>query len=505
MLDGLRNVVAGLGESQDKSVHSIYSLTLATQQEIDACYRGTWLGRKIHDIPPKDMTREWRAWQADDAQIEAIEAEERRLQIRIKVRRALTYARLYGGSALILGLPGKPDTPANPEGIRKGGLRYVHLAHRHQLTLGEPERDLEADGFGRPSRFELSAGGGQSVPIHPSRVVAFTAQEVPEGSMDGTGQAWFWGDPLLQSIADALKASDTVQQSIAALMHEAKVDVIHMPGFMNNLSDPRYERTVIERLQLAAMMKSMSNALVLDGGDGTEHSGERWETRQLNFDGLPDVQRVFLQLVSGAADIPATRLIGQAPQGMNATGDSDIRNYYDMLASAQSGEMTPTLAPLDEALIRSATGARDEDIHYVWNPLWQMSPTEKATRDKTVAETVNIYAGLAVIPTEAMEMAVQNLLIEHSVLPGLEAALEESDDEIESLEMPEAANDPDDPEELERPRRRAVGGGRGSAVLRAANDRRRRLARDRARALADRSHDEQDGGTGPVAEPPAKP
>jgi hypothetical protein len=195
---------------------------------------------------------------------------------------------------------------------------------------------------------------------------------------------------------------------------------------------------------------------------------------------------VFLQVVCGAADVPATRLIGQAPQGMNATGDSDTRNYYDMLASDQKA-MTAETAPLDTALIRSATGNRDKSIHYTWNPLWQMTPAEKATRDKAVAETVEKYVGMGVVPADAMEEAVQNLLVEHSVFPGLEEAIAASDMDAElsappepvpgtdpttGLPLPAPANDPGAPGE-----QLPVPGRRKGAIQRAAD--RRRLA-DRA-------------------------
>ena len=52
------------------------------------------------DIPALDATRRWRAWQADKAQIEKIEAEEVRLDLRAKVKQAMTRARLFGGAAM---------------------------------------------------------------------------------------------------------------------------------------------------------------------------------------------------------------------------------------------------------------------------------------------------------------------------------------------------------------------------------------------------------------------
>jgi Protein of unknown function (DUF1073) len=52
-------------------------------------------------------------------------------------------------------------------------------------------------------------------------------------------------------------------------------------------------------------------------------------------------------LCCSAADIPATRFIGKSPDGMNATGESDIRNYHDRLASDQKVKCTPLLTRLD--------------------------------------------------------------------------------------------------------------------------------------------------------------
>jgi hypothetical protein len=48
--------------------------------------------------------------------------------------------------------------------------------------------------------------------------------------MGVTSQDTFWGDPLLQSVRDAIVNADLAQNEVAGLLHEAKVDT---------LSDPR--------------------------------------------------------------------------------------------------------------------------------------------------------------------------------------------------------------------------------------------------------------------------
>lgn len=479
ILDGLRNLLSGLGTSNDKQAAATWGLVIPSRQEIDASYRGTWLGRKVHDIPAKDMTREWRAWQADDDQIEAIEKEEMRLQLRIKCRKALTLARLYGGAAIFMGLPGDTSQPA-PKVIQKGALRYLHVLHRHELTLGDQMRDPESDIAGLPSRFAWNSSGrtDREVNIHPSRLICFTGNDLPDGSMGGEIDSWFWGDPLLVAIRDALLSNDTATAAISSLLNEAKYDVVHIPGLMDSLSSAEYEKQLMERFNIAALLKSITNTLILDGGDGSENGGEKWEVRKQDFNGLPEIQRTMFQLVSGASDIPATRLIGQSPSGMNATGDSDTRNYYDRLSSEQESELTPALYPLDEYVIQSATGGRDPSIYYEWNPLWQMTPKEKAERDYIVSQTAEKYATMNAIPEDAFAAAIQNRLIEDNVFPGLEAAIEESEVELEFGQEPDPALDP---EALPQPANDPQAPANVAKAAMSGNSR-RRVANDRARS-----------------------
>ena len=64
--------------------------------------------------------------------------------------------------------------------------------------------------------------------------------------------------------------------------------------------------------------------------------------------------RTSLQVAASAADIPVTRLLGQSPAGLSATGDSDTRNYHDMIAARQELDLRPQLERLDALLLRSA-------------------------------------------------------------------------------------------------------------------------------------------------------
>lgn len=421
MFDSLTNLVANLGTARDKSTASAYTLNLLGDDQLLAAYRGSWLPRKIIDIPAFDSVRAWRDWQAEDEQIELIESEEKRLNVKGKVLEARTKARLWGGAAIMLGTGDQNlDQPLEVERVGKAGLKYLTVLTRRQLTPGEIDRDPQSVFYGRPGMYQLTSGNAVQIDIHPSRLVIFHGSAQPDD--DFAGQHMGWGDSVLQSTLDAIKQADATAANIASLVFEAKIDIIRVPNFMANLADPTYRAKLIERYTLAATAKGINGTLMLD-------KEEEYETKTANFGTLPDVLDRFMQIASGAADIPMTRLFGQSPAGMNATGESDLRNYYDRLSAMQELEMEPAMVRLDECIIRSALGSRDEAIHYTWAPLWGLSEKEQAEIFKTKADGARALAGTGtsppLMPIDALSDALVNTFIEDGSLPGLEAAIEE--------------------------------------------------------------------------------
>jgi phage-related protein (TIGR01555 family) len=167
--DRLTNVMSGMGTTADKRVFSRYMFMPLSGEEAEAGYRSSWLVRKIVDIPPLDMTRAWRDWQANADDIQKLEAEEKRLQLKMKCQRALVLARLYGGSALILGTnDADPMQPLRPEATKQGGLTYVHVLSRWQLSHGPMIMDPANPWFGQPEYFQINSLDGSQEKLHPS-------------------------------------------------------------------------------------------------------------------------------------------------------------------------------------------------------------------------------------------------------------------------------------------------------------------------------------------------
>ena len=421
-VDGaLANIMSGRGTSVDRSSYDTWTFLRKNPQQIEAAYRGNWLCRKIVDIPCQDMTRAGRDWDAEDDQIAAIEREEKRLGLWSKVMQAMVLGRLGGGAILIGARDRRPDLPL-PANVDTGFVEWLAVLSRYQLTVGEMETDPASPMFGEPRYFRLG-GMGKQVDVHPSRVIAFKGMPAP-GLYMTTWEDQYWGDSVIQTVDDAIKQAVTATQGFANLIDEAKVDVFTMPGMYETLAQPGGEAKFMQALQTTAQGKSMWRMLALG-------EGETWETRQINWAGMPDVIKTYLSIVAGAADIPATRLLGKSADGMNATGQGDERNYLAMIAAKQTMELRPIMDRLDAVVLPSA-GVTAE-LPWKFSPISTLSETEEADIELKEAQAIEKIVGLALVPETAMAKTVQNRLVESGRWPGLKKAIDEAEKAGEEL------------------------------------------------------------------------
>jgi phage-related protein (TIGR01555 family) len=443
--DGLRNAMSGLGGDADKLTGTAFIHTEMSQQQLEAAYRSDWITRKGIDIPAFDATREWRSWQADPDAITKIEGLEKKFMVQRKVMMSLQRARLYGGGALVIGADDGQtfDKPLNLDRLREGSLKFLHSVSRHELSSGPLVTDIMSEFYGQPEYFTASGSlHGTTLTaasrIHPSRIVRFVGAPVLNNLTQPAGG---WGDSVLQVVQEAVVGAGLVTNSVAQMVAETKIDIIKIPGLSKNIATEEYENDLKARFTFSSVAKSVYRTLVMD-------KDEEWQRIEANFNTLPDIQKLFLLIVSGAFDIPVTRFLGQSPAGLSATGDSDTRNYYDRCSSHQKNEIQPELKRLDDVLIRCALGGMKQDrvdeIFYNWNPLWQLTDAEKATMWKNKADIAQIDLNMGLINEVVLKKAREAQLIEDGTYPGFQALLDEWDDDP-NLDNQEEEDPPVDP------------------------------------------------------------
>jgi len=416
--DSLSNLAASLGAGKDKAAYDSFVLFDLDRGQIEAMYRGDWLARKVVDIVPYDTVREWREWSGHRDDVVRVEAAERRLGLRKALQRALVLGRLYGGGAIVIGTgetdPAALARPLDPDTMPRGGLKFLHAVSRWQLAAPAIDRDPLSPWFGEAVAYDVVAPGRGSLRLHPSRVVRFLGNAWPDPSLGAS----VWSDSVLLALYDAIHAVALTMAGATSLMHEAKVDVVTVPNLSEHLSSADTTAQFSARFAYASAMKSINNLLLL--GDG-----ETWARQKIDFAGLPEMMRTFLQVAAGAADIPVTRLLGQSPAGLSATGDSDTRNYYDMISARQEVDLRPQLERLDRLILRSE-GIEPAALTFAFRPLWQMDAASQASVALAKAQATQIYAGLGLWPAETTARLVEAQLVEDGTYPGAEGVFAET-------------------------------------------------------------------------------
>lgn len=453
--DGLANVVTGRGTSVDRSMHNFWMGMSMPAQQIEAAYRSSWLIRQIVDIPAQDETRAGRDWDADDEQIAKIEAEEKRIALWAKVRQARILGRL-GGGALFINLGDDPSRPLPPT-VRPEQIENLVPLYRTQLTLGLPDDDVLSPYFNEPVDFRLNTAARPL--IHRTRLVFFKGLMVP-GMHFTSYDDRFWGDSVVQVVNEAVQNATTATAGFAALVDEAKVDVFKFAKLAETLAQPGGEARVMQRVNLATTDKSLNRSVTLDAEDA-------WETRTLNFSGAKDMITTLMGIAAGAANIPATKLLGKSPDGMNATGEGDEKVYKDAISASQESDLRPALEQLDAVVLPSAGAPKD--LTWKFSPLQHLSEKDEADIENKEADTVSKYVTSALVPESALAKAVQNRMIESGRWPGLKEGIEEAEaageelpgDESELGIVPTGAEGGDPS---------SAGGGTQEPARRAAND-----------------------------------
>lgn len=419
-IDGLTNVVSGLGTEKAKRSHNTFALTMLNSwQQLDAAYQTNWIARKIVDVRAQDMTREWRRIKCTDA--EEIQRVESSLCIPQIVQEATQWARLYGGAGVLM-LTGQDLTkPLRMNQIKKGSLQRVLVFDRWDLSAHTINTwDVLARNYLLPEYYTLRGGTQQ---IHHSHIVRFTGEKLPLRWMQHTQG---WGDSVLRKCIDDIADLVASVNGIAELMQEANVDVITREGLTDDLASDQDE-AIITRYELFSQMKSIVHTALLD-------ENETYDRKTLQLSGVAPIIDLFMTWIAGAADTPLTKLFGTSAKGLNATGDGDLKTYYDSVRADQKSKLALEMRYLDEVMVRSATGRMPDDFDYEWNPLSQPNTVEVAQADQLKAQTDIIYLDAGVVQKSQVQRELQS-----------NEQYQFNDEQIEELEELENANMFDEP------------------------------------------------------------
>ena len=377
--DAFSNALARLGVGTPNLLeYTEYVKTnfTADYNTLTALYRENWIVGRIVDVVAEDMVKNWYSIksQISPESKKKITRLEARTGVRAKVLEGLKWGRLYGGAAAIIVIEGQEDMldqPLNYDFIMPGSFKGLIIVDRWSGISPSSElvENISDPDFGLPKYYTVADEAfGLGIRVHHSRIIRFSGRPLP--NIEEQSEQ-YWGTSELERVYSELKKYDNTSYNIAALVFSANLKVYQMDGFDQlGTLNPSALKDLYEVLMLMNWMRSSQGMQIIGQKD-------TFSTHQYSFSGLSDIYEMFMLDVSGAAAIPVTKLFGRSPAGMNATGESDMANYYDSIEEQQEATLRPMLDRLLPIMCISEFGAIPDDLEFEFEPVRRPSEEEK--------------------------------------------------------------------------------------------------------------------------------
>lgn len=387
--DSFQNFAArvglGTGNQHDQSGYGFNFLS-RNRLKLEAMYRSSWVVGQVVDVVADDMTRKGVKLNglSDPKESEKIDQEMDRLQVWGRLNKTIKWSRLYGGAIAVMMIDGHDvSTPLNPSTIGKDQFKGLLVLDRWmvQPTLQDLVTELGPD-YGTPRYYDVitDSVGLCNQSVHYSRVIRMDGVELPYNQSIAEN---LWGQSVIERMEDRLTIFDSATLGAGQLVYKAHLRTYKVKGLRSLIAGggQLYE-ALVKQINLIRQWQSNEGLTLMDAED-------TYESHQYNFSGLDNILLQFGQQISGATGIPLVRLFGQSPAGLNATGESDLANYYDNINQQQEGRLRTPLQVLYAVLHMSVLGKPLPDsFSFKFASLWQLDDEKKANVAKGVSEAV---------------------------------------------------------------------------------------------------------------------
>lgn len=400
--DGWMNIVTGLGTSKDKNTYSELEWVKTDHKTAENYFSADEMGKKVASIIPHDATREGISWNMgkEDDQVKVskfLEKEFRRLKVWSTFAWAWTLARVFGGAVVYMSIrDGRSlDQPVNWAKVKKINTLTVISRWELQNRTGYVINNISDPKFGTPRlyTYEPSSMPGEAtteINIHHSRIIRFDGLKLPTRLFV---QNDYWHDSIYGSLGNALRRYAGNLDNISTIISDFNQPVYRIDGLSDAIAQDEDE-LVVKKLSQVDLMRSVARAIVLDKED-------EFQNVSTAVTGAKDLIDLTIQRLVAGVDVPHTRLLGQSPSGLGATGQSELINYYDNVGAMQDENLTIPLDTIIDTIFAQKTAvSRPEDLTYEFNPLFQQTREEEAKSRMMQAQTDEKYFTIGALKVE---------------------------------------------------------------------------------------------------------
>lgn len=402
--DGWINVLTGLGiKNKDKMTGMSVQWSAFNETDSETLYAADDVAGRVVDILPDQATMKWIDIKAKDKAVaEGITKITEKLALDKQFNQAGKWARMYGGSGILIGTT---DKDLSKPLFSTAMINSLTVLSRWELYPHTIQTDPTRPGYGLPETYQLQLRTSSvdskitsTEVIHASRILRFDGVVLPRRLHI---QNQYWGDSVLTRLYNVLRNFNSSHDSVANVVQDFRIAIMKLKNLADMIGSGD-DATVLKRLDLVNMSKSVARMVVLD-------ESESFENQQTSLAGLKEVLEAVNMRLVAATGLPHTVILGESPGGMQGTGSHQETIMNDLVKSYQQTQFQPNLDRFFQLLLSSSQGPTGgkipEGFAYEFTPLWQLDETEEATIRKTNMETDTGYIDRGVLDPQEVAMS----------------------------------------------------------------------------------------------------
>ena len=242
----------------------------------------------------------------------------------------------------------------------------------------------------RPDYYKPRSWWVMGQEVHASRLIRLVANEVPvllkpSYNFLGLAQAQILWDYVMHFEQNRDAVNRMLNKFSLTVMKTDMAEVLTQAGGLQELD---------KRVNLLVQFRNNDGVQLID------RESEDILKLETPIVGMTDVVRQSLEILAGINRTPAVKLLGISPSGFNATGESDIRNYYDHILSQQEKILRPALDKILKLVQIRLFGEADPTVTFDFCPLSEADKAAQASTQKTRADTMAVLLDRNIVSPE---------------------------------------------------------------------------------------------------------
>lgn len=373
--DSYQEIFLNVGTAGDPFNYGGVGLArILRRPELERIYVSDGIGKRIVDIVPEECFRAgFTVEGADD--MKEIRSKWDGIDASNKLTDAMCWARLFGGSIVVMGIndgSSEMDTPAG-----EGEIEFLRVYDRYSVRPHEYEQNSMMPNFGEVTIYEITPTIGAPYRVHASRMIVFDGERLPDRIRQRNGG---WGASVLQGITGALVDFGISHQMASSLLARKQQGVWKIDDLSMMCKDRVGKSVLKERLNQVDMTRSNNNSIALDA------KTEDYMLLNGDLSGVTDVIGEKKSLITMLSGIHESILTAENVSGINANENTALASFHQLVNRAQVDVARPAI----EKII-TRMGIQRDEWKIVFNPLSVETDAQRADRMQKQAQADTAY------------------------------------------------------------------------------------------------------------------